>query len=302
MKILDHKNSNKIFRLTSVLGNYQSLDGGAMFGNVPKSMWQKWIEPDSQNRIKLQCRAMLVDIAGIKILCEVGIGAFFDPSLRDRYGVADHRHVLIDELAKLGLQESDIDFVVLSHLHFDHAGGLLPSWEESQGKHVRLMFPRARYVVGKTAFERAKNPHARDRASFIPELQELLANSNRLLLIDEERHPDFFPDCVRFSFTDGHTPGHMHIEITGNQKTIFFAGDLIPGTAWVHLPITMGYDRFAEKVIDEKNNFYKRWANHPNNWVYYTHDQNVALSKISKNEKGRFEAIEAIETPVGWEF
>jgi glyoxylase-like metal-dependent hydrolase (beta-lactamase superfamily II) len=120
-------------RLWSILGNSQRLDGGAMFGNVPRAMWSKWIAPDEQHRIPLACRALLAkNLAGKTVLFETGIGAFFEPKMRERFGVVEAEHVLLASLAKAGISQEDVDAVVLSHLHFDHAGGLLAPWAEGQ--------------------------------------------------------------------------------------------------------------------------------------------------------------------------
>jgi len=122
-------------RLWSLAGNRQKLDGGAMFGNAPRAMWAKWVAVESDNRIDLACRALLAEgLNGKRVLFETGIGAFFDPKLRERYGVTEDRHVLLDSLAAFGLSDADIDVVVLSHLHFDHAGGLLAAWQPD-GRH-----------------------------------------------------------------------------------------------------------------------------------------------------------------------
>ena len=113
-------------KLWSVLGNSQKLDGGAMFGNAPRAMWAKWAMPDDANRIPLACRALLASpLNGKTVLFETGIGAFFPPALRERYGVVEERHVLLESLRAAGFEHGDVDVVVLSHLHFDHAGGLL---------------------------------------------------------------------------------------------------------------------------------------------------------------------------------
>ncbi|MHB1589111.1 MAG: MBL fold metallo-hydrolase, partial [Metallibacterium scheffleri] len=160
-------------KLWSLPGNSQKLDGGAMFGNAPRALWSQWLAPDAENRVPLACRCLLVqDLDGRTVLFETGIGAFFEPKLRERYGVQEDRHVLLDELATRGFSERDIDAVVLSHLHFDHAGGLLAAWTD--GAAPRLLFPRARYLVGAAHWQRALKPHPRDRASFIPELPALL--------------------------------------------------------------------------------------------------------------------------------
>ena len=111
-------------RLWSVEGNRQRLDGGAMFGNVPRNLWAKWLVPDGENRLEFACRCLLVqDLDGKTVLFETGIGAFFDPKLKARYGVYESEHMLLNSLAARGVKHEDVDAVVLSHLHFDHAGG-----------------------------------------------------------------------------------------------------------------------------------------------------------------------------------
>src|SRR5688572_92776 len=166
-------------KLWSIEGNSQKLDGGAMFGNAPRAMWSKWLAPDEQNRVPLACRALLASpLNGKTVLFETGIGAFFEPKLRERYGVQETQHVLLDSLHAAGFDHGDIDVVVLSHLHFDHAGGLLAPWKE--GRAPELLFPNATYVVSAGHWQRALHPHPRDSASFIPELPGLLQASGRL--------------------------------------------------------------------------------------------------------------------------
>lgn len=275
-------------KIMSIEGNTQRLDGGAMFGNVPKTLWSKWIQPDDQNRIKLSCRALLIQDDNKNILLETGIGAFFAPALRERYGVEEQDHVLLDSLKKVGLTHEDIDIVILSHLHFDHAGGLLTAWQQDQ--EPRLLFPKAKFLVSKTGWERACHPHVRDRASFIPELNNLLENSNRLILIEKETN-NLLPDYYQFIFTNGHTPGLMHTVIhLPNDAPIIFASDLIPGTSWVHLAVSMGYDRAPELLINEKKTILDM-AIQKNARLFYTHDPKIAMSAISKDEKGKFTAV-----------
>jgi len=267
--------------LFSIQGNSQQLDGGAMFGNAPKALWSRWIKPDAENRIPLACRCLLVkNLDGRNVLFETGIGAFFEPALRERYGVVEPQHVLLDSLATAGLTHEDIDVVVLSHLHFDHAGGLLAAWEE--GQPPRLLFPNAHFVVGAEHWRRALKPHPRDRASFIPELPSLLEASGRLELVEGE-YSHTLGKSVRFSFSDGHTPGLMLAEVGG----VVFCADLIPGRFWVHLPITMGYDRWPEKLIDEKSAFLEDKQSRDVR-LFFTHDHDCALARVTRDARGRF--------------
>ncbi|OWK48467.1 putative quorum-quenching lactonase YtnP [Pseudomonas oleovorans subsp. oleovorans] len=271
--------------LTTLTGNSQKLDGGAMFGNAPKALWQRWMPADELNRIDLGCRALLVQEDARNILVETGIGAFFSPELKQRFGVQEAHHVLLDELAKLGLSDADIDIVVLTHLHFDHAGGLLAAWQD--GEPARLLFPNARFVTGRRQWQRACTPHARDKASYIPELLALLEASGRLHLIDETDSCALLGPDWRLHWSDGHTPGQLLPEVAMPGGPVVFPGDLIPGAPWVHLPITMGYDRFPEGLIEEKEALLADLVARGGRLVF-THDPDVAMGRVTRDEKGRY--------------
>ena len=277
--------------LTSITGNSQRLDGGAMFGNAPRAMWERWIRPDEQNRIPLACRCLLVRDGGRTILLETGIGAFFEPALRARYGVVEPEHVLLAHLADVGVRPEDVDVIVLSHLHFDHAGGALAAWVE--GAPLALAFPRASYVVGAEAWQRAVAPHARDRASFIPGLTELLEATGRVERVTGDRS-DLLGDGFRFHRSSGHTPGLLLTEVAMPDGPVVFAADLIPGAAWVHVPITMGYDRYPELLIDEKTALLGDLLGRHGR-LFFTHDPEVAMGTVARDPKGKFH-VEAAQT------
>lgn len=285
-------------QLFSIPGNVQWLDGGAMYGNAPKPVWERWSPPDARNRIELACRALLVreDAAdgGKNVLCEAGIGTFFDPKLRERFGVAEERHVLLDSLRAVGLTHEQVDVVVLSHLHFDHAGGLLSSFADGK----KLLFPKATFVVSRPHWARATAPHARDRASFIPELNAQLEACGRMELVapgaDGVARSSVLGARWSFAFSDGHTPGLMMATVDTPRGPVSFPADVIPGVPWVHLPITMGYDRFPERLIEEKRALIER-VRASDGWLFFTHDPRVACAKVGE-AKGKFVAVGARET------
>ncbi len=281
----------KSIKISAVNGNSQMLDGGSMFGNAPRALWQRWTDVDEKGRIPLACRALLIETEDTKVLCEAGIGNYLPPELAARYGVVEQEHVLLNNLGQLGVAPRDIDYIIMSHLHFDHAGGLLPSYQEIAEGNERIIFDNATIVVGRQAWERALLPHFRDRASFIPSLNRQLAERGDKLRILEEGQTLAELDFLEFFTSNGHTPGQVHTVIRGETEKVVFCGDLVPGAPWVHLPITMGYDRFPEKLIDEKKALYERMDDH---WhLFFTHDIKIALAKIKKNEKGKYDLYDA---------
>lgn len=280
--------------LTAVSGNSQRLDGGAMFGNAPKALWTRWIAPDEQNRIPLACRCMLVRDGERLILLETGIGMFFEPAMRERFGVEESEHVLLQSLAALGVSPEQIDVVVFSHLHFDHAGGALTAWRD--GQPLELVFPHAHFVVGAEAWQRAQKPHSRDRASFIPELGALLEKSGRLEQVSGETS-QVLGDGYRFHRSSGHTPGLLLTEVAMPGGPVVFASDLIPGRPWVHLPITMGYDRYPEMLIDEKQALLSDLLARGGR-LFFTHDPVMAMGKVARDAKGKFHTVDELAAPV----
>ena len=267
-------------KLFSVLGNRYKLDGGAMFGNAPKAMWERWIPADGLNRIRLATRPVLAVTGKHAILVDAGVGAYMEPKIKDRFGVDESGHVLLKSLEERGFHPEDVTGVILSHLHFDHAGGMLSEWQE--GREPSLLFPHAQYYVGEMAWKRATHPNPRDRASFIPTLNRFLEQSGRLRLIRKGDELTFDELTIRFIPSYGHSPGLLCSDMRWDDKRAVFASDLIPGRPWVHLPITMGYDRFPELLIEEKE-FLLDSLVKDNGWITFVHDPDISAARVKED-------------------
>lgn len=270
-------------KLLAITCNTMRLDGGSMYGHIPKPLWEKWTPADPLNRIQLACRSLFLQTDdGRNILFDVGTGNFFDPKLNDRYGVKGN-FALISSLEKIGISEGDIDIIIMSHLHFDHAGGLLSAYDQGS---QRLLFPKAKYYVSRSHWTRACKPHFRERASFIPNLMALLEHSKRLVLIDDPTHPDL-NFGLTFDLSNGHTLGMMLSYLDLPSGLLVYASDLIPGLPWVHLPVTMGYDRFPELLVDEKERLLKKLI-HENGRLLFTHDHQTACARVTQDANGKY--------------
>jgi glyoxylase-like metal-dependent hydrolase (beta-lactamase superfamily II) len=268
----------------AITSNIIRLDGGSMYGHVPKGLWEKWTPSDERNRIRLACRTLFLQTEdGRNLLFDVGIGNFFEPHLIDRYGV-EGEFELLKSLEREGVREHEIDAVILSHLHFDHVGGLLSPYNQNP---PRLLFPRAKYYVSKAHWTRVSHLHCRERASFIPSLISLLRDSERLALIEDATHPDLLGCGLTFGFSDGHTIGLLLSQLELPTGPLVYASDLIPALPWVHLPITMGCDRFSELVVDEKERFLKRLIEQKGR-IFFTHDLNTACAQVTQNKEGKY--------------
>jgi glyoxylase-like metal-dependent hydrolase (beta-lactamase superfamily II) len=184
---------------------------------------------------------------------------------------------------------------VLSHLHFDHAGGVLSAYRD--GAPLELVFPNAHYVVGEQAWQRALRPHARDRASFVPELPALLERSGRLERVTGARSA-VLGDGYRFHTSDGHTPGMLLTEVATERGPLLFCADLIPGMPWVRRAITMGYDRNPELLIDEKTALLADLQRRAGR-LFFTHDPQVAACGLAVDEQGVVVAAEPVADLLG---
>jgi len=272
------------FELTPLLDGYFRLDGGAMFGVVPKPLWEKRAPADQRNRIQLGMRPLLVRDAKRLMIIDAGIGDKMDEKNAGIYGL-DRRENLDVTMARAGVQAADVDLVIASHLHFDHAGGF--TVRDDSGA-LRPRFPNARYAISHGEWEDATHPHERNRASYLAEnfvpLQD--AGVADFLRGDQEIVPG-----IRTRRTGGHTRYHHSIFIESEGKTAVFAADLMPTTAHVEAPWIMGYDLYPMETLEFKKLFLKE-AIAREYLVFFEHDPKVAAGYIrEKNGRPYVESV-----------
>jgi glyoxylase-like metal-dependent hydrolase (beta-lactamase superfamily II) len=229
-----------------LLDGHVYLDGGAMFGVIPKAMWEKKIPADARNRIQLAMNCLLIRVGGKNILVETGAGGKMSAKLRDIYGLdgpyLDHR------LRDHGLDRTEIDIVINTHLHFDHCGGNTRVEKDK----VVASYPSAKYVVQRGEFEHAKNPNERDRASYFAENYMPIAAAGKLALLEADRAIAPGVELIR---VPGHTANMQCVKLTGDGKTAFFFADLVPTAVHLPLPWIMGYDLYPMTTLENK----KKW-------------------------------------------
>lgn len=255
-----------------------ALDGGAMFGVVPRVLWEKADPPDEKNRVTLGLNVVLVETAGKRVLVDTGIGDKWSEKESRMYRL-DRTSTLLGSLAALGLGAADIDVVVNTHLHFDHAGGNT----RIEGDRVVPTFPRARYVVQMGEWEDATRPNERNRASYLEPNFVPLAESRQLDTIQGEA--EVVPG-VRVIPTGGHTAYHQIVMIEGGGERLVVPTDIIPTTSHLPLPWIMGYDLYPVGTLEAKRRLITQVVEE--GWyVLFYHDPRRPLAKV-RQEKGRF--------------
>ncbi|MBN2174829.1 MAG: MBL fold metallo-hydrolase [Bacteroidales bacterium] len=254
------------------------LDGGAMFGVVPKTIWQKVYPADENNLCNWSMRCLLVVDGDRKILIDNGIGDKQDEKFLKHYHLNGEAS-LENSLADLGLSKDDITDMVLTHLHFDHCGGSIIKVGEDE---YQPAFKNARYWISKPQWEWATHPNRREKASFLKENIFPIEESGQLKLVETEG--ELFPN-FHVRFYDGHTDGQMLPFINYNGKTIVFVSDLLPSTAHVPLPYVMAFDTKPLVTLKEKESFFKEAIE--NNYVLFLeHDLYHQCCTIEQTEKG----------------
>ena len=259
------------------------LDGGAMFGVVPRPLWERRTQPDERNRIPLGLRPLLVRTGAQTILIDAGIGAKFSEKETQIYGV-DRAHDLDRSLAEAGVSPADIDIVLASHLHFDHAGGFT---ERVDGE-VRPRFPRARYVIRRGEWDDATHPHERNRASYLADDFVPLERAGIVDFVDAD---SVIAPGVRVERTGGHTRHHQVVYIESGGRTAVFTADLMPTAAHVDAPWIMAYDLYPMDTLAYKRQFLRE-AVAREYVIFFEHDPAMAAGLVRERD-GRL-AVERV--------
>jgi len=266
------------FTVSEVLFGHFRLDGGCMFGSVPKNLWSRSIPSDSENCINLVCRSLLIDVGDRRFLVDVGMGEKWSDKQRQIYGIKN------EQKTSWGFDPKSVTDIILTHLHFDHAGGITEL--DSSGTAV-LAYPHATIHLQKSNWEHAQNPSLKDRASYLPEnVQPLKQAKLSLYQGTSEITPGLTVHRV-----DGHTKGQQWVEVSDGTTRLFFATDLIPTAHHVPLPYHMGYDVCAETILSEKEFFLER-ARSEGAIVCFQHDADTCAARITLNARGHYEAVD----------
>jgi glyoxylase-like metal-dependent hydrolase (beta-lactamase superfamily II) len=262
------------FQLHEVRDGSIALDGGAMFGVVPRPLWEKRFAPDERNRVVMAVRCMLIVDGPKKILVDDGIGSRWDGKHREMYGI-DHKERDLDrELARAGLSRGDITDVVLTHLHFDHAGG-------TTREGGQLGFPNATYHLQRRHWKWAHQPSEKDAGSFRREDFAALEASGRLHLLEGATE---LYDGIHLFISEGHTVGLQLVRVETDAGTCVFCGDLVPTTAHLKPAWVAAYDLYPLTVIEEKKQLLAQAIEE--GWMLFLeHDPRVAVCTV-KDEGG----------------
>jgi glyoxylase-like metal-dependent hydrolase (beta-lactamase superfamily II) len=260
----------------------QKLDGGAMFGVVPKPLWEKRIPADERNRIQLGMRCLLIEHHSGLVLIDTGAGNKENAKFKDIYGIenegADGATMLEDGLREIGVTPADIAIVINTHLHFDHAGGNTRTRSDGE---LEITFPNATYIVRRGEYDYALHPNERTGASYFDRNYTPLEAADKLELVTREKE---IVKGIRVVPTPGHTPFHQSILIESGGERAFYLGDLVPTHAHLPLPWIMGYDVEPLVTLETKRRILKQALDEK--WLLiFEHDAGVPWGRIEYDGK-----------------
>jgi glyoxylase-like metal-dependent hydrolase (beta-lactamase superfamily II) len=265
------------FQLQIIPGGCFSLDGGTVFGVVPKAIWGQQMPADEQNRIRLGTNCLLIQAGEHNILVDCGLGDKFGPKQRSIYRL-EQATGFMDSL-KYFIRPDEITYLILTHLHFDHAGGI--SRYNSQGE-LEPCFPKAQVVVQKREWEAACSPNERNRGSYLPENIQPLAKTGRLQLVEGDY--TLLPG-IELLLTGGHSAGHQMVKITSQGKNAIFMGDIVPTSRHLRLPSITAYDIQPEETLRVKKRLLAQAAEQE--WLLiFEHDMEHKMSYIEQISQG----------------
>lgn len=259
------------------------LDGGAMFGVVPRSLWAREFEPDDENRIRLNMNCLFVEGGGERVIVETGIGDKWSARHASMYGIERERTLGDSVRAITGCAPEEITVVVNTHLHFDHAGGNTRRDEDGR---IVPTFPNARYFVSREEFAHAEQPHERDRASYLAENWRPLAESGQLELKDAAY--EIVPG-LRMEQVPGHNRAMQCVRLERGGETLFGFADLVPTRAHVPAAWIMGYDLYPVETLEAKKRLLPQAAREGWLCLFY-HDPDAPLCRLVE-EEGKLRAV-----------
>lgn len=266
------------YELHSIQSGTLMLDGGAMYGVVPKPLWEKNSPADERNRIKLSTRHLLLLSDNKKILVDTGSGKNWDEKFEKIYKVDHTVHDMFPGLEKHGVKREEITDVILTHLHFDHTGGAV-LFENDK---IVPAFPNAKYHIQNEQFEWGLNPSGRDKASYFKDRFVPLAEAGILNFIKGEKK---FDDDIELLIVEGHTFAQQLVKVSDTSNTLLYCGDLMPLSSHINLPFIMGYDLQPLVTLEEKKKLLPQAVNE--NWtLFFEHDPEIAAARITTTEKG----------------
>ena len=265
----------KVFALET--GDFR-LDGGAMMGSVPKVLWEKTNPSDSLNRIDLALRCLLLDDGENCILIETGMGSKISDDFKNMFAIKQKENPIQSALKRFNYKQEDISHVILTHLHFDHSGGILDINKEGE---LVPSFPNATYFISEANWTSGMNPSPRDSASYLDYNYSLLESLGNLKLVQDN---SMILDGISTISVNGHTVGQQLVKVEDADDVLIFCSDLIPLKSHIRLPWIMGYDLNAALTLKEKTNFLNQAADE-GWWLWFYHDPNTVALQIEKSTK-----------------